>query len=354
MAERLKKIRELLDQKNIDAIIITNPVNRRYLSGFDGTAGVLLISHDNAYLVTDFRYIDQAAAQAPLFTIQRWREDLYKSLAPLIEDAGWIRLGFESKHVVYSNYGEMSDKLSIELIPLDETAEKLRVIKSDAELEILRRGAEVTDRAFEYLLSLIKPGVSEKEVALGLEIYLLQNGAEERSFRFIVASGKRGAMPHGIASEKLIGKGDLVTVDFGAIFEGYTTDITRTVAIGAIDERGREIYDIVYKAQEESRAAVKAGMQCSKVDAVARDIISEAGYGDYFGHGLGHGVGLETHEQPVLNPHSKTILEPGMVTTVEPGIYLPDWGGVRIEDMVHVTGSGPDLLTKSTRELIIL
>lgn len=354
MAERLKKIRELLDQKNIDAIIITNPVNRRYLSGFDGTAGVLLISHDKAYLVTDFRYIDQAAAQAPLFTIQRWKEDLYKSLAPLIEDAGWIRLGFESKHVVYSTYGEMSAKLSIELIPLDQTAEKLRVIKSDAEVEILRRGAAVTDRAFEYLLSLIEPGVSEKEVALGLEIYLLQHGAEAASFRFIVASGKRGAMPHGIASEKKMSKGELVTVDFGAIFEGYATDITRTVAIGSIDQRGREIYDIVYKAQEKSRAAVKAGMQCSKVDAVARDIISKAGYGDYFGHGLGHGVGLETHEQPVLNPHSKAILEPGMVTTVEPGIYLPDWGGVRIEDMVCVTGNGPELLTKSTRELIIL
>lgn len=354
MVERLKKIRELLEQKNIDAVIITNPVNRRYLSGFDGTAGVLLISRDKAYLVTDFRYVDQAAVQAPLFIIQRWKEDLYKSLAPLIEDAGWIRLGFESKHVVYSTYGEMIDKLSIELIPLDETAEKQRAIKSDAELAIIRRGAEVTDRAFEYLLSLIKPGVSELEVALGLEIYFLQQGAGKNSFRFIVASGKRGAMPHGVASEKIMSRGELVTVDFGAIFEGYATDITRTVAIGSIDQRGREIYDIVYKAQEESRAAVRAGMQCSKVDAVARDIISEAGYGDYFGHGLGHGVGLETHEQPVLNPHSKTVLEPGMVTTVEPGIYLPEWGGVRIEDMVHVTDREPEILTKSTRELIIL
>ena len=354
MAERLKKIRELLEQKNVDAVIITNPVNRRYLSGFDGTDGVLLISHDKAYLVTDFRYVDQAAAQAPLFTIQRWKDDLYKSLALLIEDAGWIRLGFESKHVVYSVYGEMSDKFSIELIPLDQTAEKQRIIKSDAELDILRRGAKVTDRAFEYLLSLIKAGMSEKELALGLEIYLLQHGAEKASFRFIVASGKRGAMPHGTASEKTMSEGELVTIDFGAIFEGYATDMTRTVALGSIDKRGREIYGIVYKAQEQSAAAVKAGMQCSEVDAVARDIISEAGYGNYFGHGLGHGVGLETHEQPVLNSRSETILEQGMVATVEPGIYLPDWGGVRIEDMVCVTDNGPELLTKSPRELIII
>ncbi len=354
MSERLNKFRKLIEQNNVDAMIITNPLNRYYLSGFDGTAGVLLIGLDKAYLVTDFRYVAQAAAQAPQFTVLRWKDDLYKWLAPLIKDGGWMKLGFESKHVVYSVYGEMKDKLSVELIPLDEAAEKLRIIKSDAELDILRRGAKMTDRAFDFVRSLIRPGMSEKELALELEIFLLKQGADETSFRFIVASGKRGAMPHGTASEKIMSDGELVTIDFGAVFERYVTDMTRTVALGSIDERGREIYGIVLKAQEKSAAAVKPGLQCSEVDAAARKIISEAGYGSYFGHGLGHGVGLEAHEQPVLNPRSKTVLKPGMVATVEPGIYLPDWGGVRIEDMVCVTDNGPEILTKSPRELIII
>ncbi len=354
MSERLKKFRELLDQNNVDAIIVTNPVNRHYLSGFSGTAGALLVSSDEAYLVTDFRYIEQAAAQAPQFTIFRWKDDLYKCLVPLVEDAGWMKLGFESKHVVYSVYGEMKEKLPVELIPLDETVEKLRIIKSDAELDILRRGTEVTDRAFDFIQSKIRPGMPEKELAVELEVFFLKHGADETSFRFIVASGKRGALPHGTASGKVMEKGELVTIDFGAVFEGYATDMTRTVALGSIDERSREIYDIVYRAQEKSAAAVKAGLQCSEVDAVAREIISEAGYESYFGHGLGHGVGMETHEQPVLNPRSKTILKPGMVVTVEPGIYIPGWGGVRIEDMVCVTDNGPEILTNSSRELIVI
>lgn len=354
MVKRLKNIQQQLKRKKIDALIITNPFNRRYLSGFDGSAGLLLIGLDKALLVTDFRYVEQASEQAALFTIKRWQDDLIQSLVPLIKEAGWKKIGFESKHVVHQLYTEMNEKLPVELIALEETAEKQRMIKSDAELAILRRGAKILDQAFGYICSWVRPGMTEREVALELEIYLLRQGAEEASFRFIVASGKRGAMPHGIASEKKLARGELVTIDFGAVFEGYATDMTRTVALKTADERESKIYDIVKEAQQKAVLAVKPGLKGKDVDAVARGIIEQAGYGEYFGHGLGHGVGLETHEQPVLNPRSAIVLRAGMVVTVEPGIYIPGWGGVRIEDMVAVTKEGMDMLTKSPRELIII
>jgi len=354
MAERLKKIRQMIKKKSIDAVLITSQLNRRYLSGFDGTAGVLLIDQNKALLMTDFRYIEQAARQAEQFEVMRFKDDLIKALVPLIRSAGWEKLGFEAKQVVCSFYRDMKKKLPVELIPLDESAEKQRMIKDDTELDILSRGAEILDGAFNYICSLIKPGMTEKEVALELEVYLLKQGAEEKSFSFIVASGKRGAMPHGVASQKKLVNGELITIDFGAVFEGYATDMTRTVALGNVSLHESKIYDIVKEAQHEGALAVKPGLRGKEVDAVARGIIDRAGYRDYFGHGLGHGVGLETHEEPVLNPRSSTVLKPGMVVTVEPGIYIPEWGGVRIEDMVVVTTDGMEPLTKSSRELIIL
>ena len=354
MAERLKKIRQLLKKNNIDAVIITNAVNRRYLSGFDGTAGLLLIGHEKSLLVTDFRYTEQAAAQARHFTVHCWKDDLMLSLAPLIEEEGWLKAGFEAKDVTYSVFTEMKEKLPVELIPLEVTAEKQRMVKTGSELSELSRGAKILDEAFNNICSLIRPGMTEREVALELEIYLLRQGAEERSFRFIVASGERGAMPHGVASMKELSKGEMVTIDFGAVFGGYATDMTRTVALGAVSKQRSKIYDIVKKAQQEAVLAIKPGIKCREIDAVARGIIEKAGYGENFGHGLGHGVGLETHEQPVLNPRSETVLKAGMVVTVEPGIYIPEWGGVRIEDMVLVKKDGVETLTKSSRELIII
>jgi len=354
MAERLKKMQQLLKRKKIDALIITNPFNRRYLSGFDGSAGVLLIGLDKSLLVTDFRYVEQASEQAEHFTVRRWQGDLIKSLVPLIKEAGWQKLGFESKHVVHLLFTEMNEKLPVELVPLEETAEKQRMIKSDPELAILRRGSKILDRAFDYICSRIMPGMTEREVALELEIYLLNQGAEETAFRFIIASGKRGALPHGVASAKRLINGELVTFDFGAVFEGYATDMTRTVALGKVSQRKNKIYDIVKAAHEEAVIIAKAGLKGKEIDAAARRIIEQAGYGEYFGHGLGHGVGLETHEQPVLNPRSGTVLREGMVVTIEPGIYIPEWGGVRIEDMVAVTEEGVEMLTNSTRELIVI
>lgn len=354
LAERLAKIRQLIEEESIDALVITSNINRRYLSGFRGTAGVLLISAEKALLVTDFRYVDQAKEQSPQFEVIRWQDDLYKSIAPLVEENAWKKIGFEAGQVVYSALEEMKEKLPAEMVPVKETAEKLRIIKDVDEISTMRLGAKVLDRAFTMIRNKAKPGLTERELALELEMFLLKEGAEEKSFRFIVASGQRGALPHGMATEKELQDGELVTIDFGGIFDGYATDMTRTVALGKINEQQKEIYDIVYKAQQEAAAAVKPGLAVNEVDAVARNIIKDAGYGEYFGHGLGHGVGLEVHEQPTLNHLKTTELEPGMVVTIEPGIYLPDRGGVRIEDMVVVTENGAESLTQSPRELINL
>lgn len=354
MPERLAKIRQLLIKKNIDAVLITNPVNRRYLSGFDGTSGLLMIGHERALLVTDFRYVEQAAAQAKHFTVHRWKDDLIQSLVPLIEETGWQTAGFEAKDVTFAVFTEMKEKLPLELVSLEETAEMQRMVKNSFELDALSHGAKILDEAFSYICSIIRPGMTELEIAVELEIYLLRQGAEEKSFRFIVASGKRGAMPHGVASAKEITGGEMVTIDFGAVFGGYATDMTRTVALGDVSKQRSKIYDIVKTAQQEAAFAIKPGIKCREVDAVARNIIEKSGYGKHFGHGLGHGVGLETHEQPVLNPRSETVLKEGMVVTVEPGIYVPEWGGVRIEDMVVVNNDGVEILTKSPRELIII
>jgi Xaa-Pro aminopeptidase len=352
--EKLAAIRKQISENNIDALLIENPVNRRYLSGFEGSSGVLLISRDKAYLVVDFRYLEQAANQAPDFEIVRRHEDLLPELAVLIEKAGWKRIGFEAKHTIYKDYVEMEEKLPAKMISLENGIEKLRIIKTDTEKKIMKQGAMLLDQAYDYLKTLIRSGMKESELALELEIYLLRHGASERSFRFIVASGFRGAMPHGTATDKIMEKGDLVTIDFGVVFNGYATDMTRTLSIGEPSQELRTIYELVYNAQKEAAAAIMPGRKANEIDAVARDIIKEAGYAEYFGHGLGHGVGLEVHEAPILNPQSDTVLEPGMVLTVEPGVYLPGKGGVRIEDMIYVTENGMELLTGSERELFIV
>jgi Xaa-Pro aminopeptidase len=351
---RLEAVRKMISEAKVDALLVTHPVNRRYLSGFDGSSGLLLISLNQAYLITDFRYLEQAEKQAEGFTIIRRHDELYPGLAAIITENGWNSIGFEAKELTYDSYREMEEKLKIKWVPLIDTVETLRMVKNDAELAIMNKGAAQLDEAFFYLLTLIKPGMSERQLALELEIFLLRAGAEERSFKFIVASGPRGALPHGSASEKIMQAGELVTIDFGAVFEAYATDMTRTVCLGRPDQLQSEIYELVQKAQAAAAAAVAPQKKTREIDSVARDIIEKAGYGEYFGHGLGHGIGLETHEAPTLNQRNETVLEPGMVVTIEPGVYLPGQGGVRIEDMVQVTVDGVRNMTTSTRELIII
>lgn len=354
MKERVERLQEKLRRQPLEALLITHLANRRYLSGFDGSSGVLLVGPERCFLVTDFRYREQAEQQAPHCIVRPWQDDLPKSLAPLLAEAGWKQLGFEKKDLTYALYQELSDGLDTVLVPVDGLVEALRMVKDEAEIEIMKNGAACLDLAFSHILTLLKPGLTEEEVSVELEFFLRRLGAEGSSFRFIVASGERGAMPHGVASAKKLAAGELVTMDFGAVFESYTTDMARTVCLGKPDSRQEAIYEVVREAQRQAAAALKPGMTAKEVDAVAREIIKEAGFADQFGHGLGHGVGLETHELPLLSFRSEAVLEAGMVVTVEPGIYLPGWGGVRIEDMMLITASGAESMTHSARELMII
>lgn len=354
MQQRLKQLQRYLREQGLDLMLVSNPANRFYLSGFEGSSGYLLIGPEQAIIITDFRYLEQARRQAPGFRHHPWKEDLYTSLLSLLNEIKPARLGFESRHLTYSAYRELREALSLDMVPLEYTVEKIRMIKSEYEIAVLRRGAAALDRAFNDILGYIRPGLTEREVAFELEFILRRNGAAAASFSYIVASGERGSMPHGVASSKVLEPGELVTIDFGAVFDGYATDMTRTVALGRAGKRQKAIYDLVYRAQQRALEGMAAGMSCREADRLARAVIEQAGYGACFGHGLGHGIGLETHEMPVLSPRGQETLAPGMVVTVEPGVYIAGWGGVRIEDMVFVNEHGVEVLTRSSKELIII
>lgn len=354
MSERLTRLQEKMKQRSLEAVLITHPLNRQYISGFDGSNGVLLIGAEEALLFTDFRYKEQAARQAPRFQICPWKAHLGDALKPYLEAAGYRSLHFEEEQVTYSLYRSLKKALPLELIPQQGLVEDLRVVKSSSEIAALRRGAAIMDQAFDFMLDKARPGMTEQALALELEFYLRRQGSTGTLFAYIVASGRRGSLPHGIASNKPLNSGELVTVDFTGTFDDYATDMTRTFALGEPGARAREIYEIVRQAQEKARERIRPGMSGSEADALARSLIEEAGYGEHFGHGLGHGVGLEVHERPVLSPRGEETLLPGMVVTIEPGIYLPGEGGVRIEDMVLLTAEGAESLTRCSRELIII
>ena len=354
MKERLHKLRQEMKKRSLEAFLVTDPVNRRYLSGFDGSHGILLIGDAEAFLCTDFRYLEQAEKQAPHFTILPWKSKLGDLLKSVVEEADWSVLAFEEEQVTYSLYRQLQTALPAELKPQKGLVEDLRAVKTDDEINRLEKGAAMMDRAFEYILGLAEPGMTEQELSLELEYYLRRRGSTETLFKYIVASGTRGSLPHGIASEKKMGRGELVTVDFTGTFEGYATDMTRTFALGEPEKRALEIYEIVRLAQQEAREKMGPGLTGREADALARGVIEDAGYGEHFGHGLGHGLGLEVHERPTLSPRGEETLAPGMVVTIEPGIYIPGWGGVRIEDMVVITPEGARSLTRYPRKLIVI
>ncbi|MFP4017389.1 MAG: M24 family metallopeptidase [Halanaerobiales bacterium] len=354
MKDRIERVHKIMDENNLDGFLIESPENRYYLSGFTGTAGRLLFTEDKNYFLTDFRYVEQAREQTEGYEVYQINKNFELKLDELIQENGIKRLGFESKAITFLQYQKYEDHLETELIPTKDYIEKLRLIKDQSEIEKIKKAVEITDRAFEHILGFIKPGISEKEVALELEFFQKKLGAEKNAFDFIVASGRRSSLPHGVASDKKIEYGDFVTMDFGAFYQGYCSDMTRTVVVGEPDEKQKEIYEIVLKAQLEVIENIKAGMSCVDVDDIARGIISDAGYGDKFGHGLGHGIGLEVHEGPRLSFTSEGILKQGMVVTDEPGIYLPDWGGVRIEDDLLITENGCEVLNQAAKGLIII
>ncbi|WP_010274078.1 M24 family metallopeptidase [Paenibacillus senegalensis] len=354
-SNRLMRLREQMQRQEVPALLITSPINRKYISGFTGSAGYVLVTEERAVLLTDFRYTTQASEQAPDFEIVDFSNRLMEHLGQYLSAAKLTKLAFEQEHISYAQYAQWSSQLtSVEWVPVQGLVETLRIIKDDSEITVIREAAELVDRTFSHIQSFLKPGVAERDIALEIEMYVRKSGAISTSFDTIVASGERSALPHGVASERLLGTGELVTLDFGAYWKGYCSDITRTVSLGTPPDILKEIYAIVLDAQQYALENLKPGMTGREADALARDRIVKAGYGEHFGHSTGHGLGMEIHEDPRLSMNSSTILQPGMVVTVEPGIYLPGVGGVRIEDDVLITDSGAERLTWSDKQLLIL
>lgn len=352
---KLEQLRGSLQEKQLDAILITSPINRRYITNFTGTAGVALVTQSDAVFITDFRYTEQATEQIKDFTIVEHKNPIHKEVFQQLKDLNVEKLGFEQNHVTYAEYTLYKETFKdIQLHAVSNIIENLRLIKSEEEIKVVEKAAEIADQAFEHIKSYIKEGVKEIDVANELEFYMRKLGATSSSFDIIVASGERSALPHGVASEKVIQAGELVTMDYGALYNGYCSDITRTVAVGEISEQLQEIYDIVLTAQKIGVEKIKPGMTGKEADALTRDYITDRGYGEYFGHSTGHGLGMEVHEGPGLSHRSDVKLQPGMIVTVEPGIYIPDVGGCRIEDDIVITEDGNRRLTKSDKELIVL
>lgn len=354
--KRLEALRARLREEHLDGLLVASHPNRSYLSGYTGDSGVLVITQAESLLLTDSRYTEQASVQAPAFRVVREARDRGATLAEVVAGLGLARTGYESAWETVAQIKAWEERLgtATSLVPTEGLVEGARVVKDAAEVAELREATRLADAGFDFLLDYIRPGRTEREIALELEFFLRRNGAEAAGFEFIVASGPRGSLPHGAASEKVIRSGELVTIDYGCFVHGYTSDITRTVAVGQVPEKWLSLYELVRKAQEAGVEAVRPGKTGGEVDAVSRGIIAEAGYGEAFGHGLGHGVGRQIHERPRLGVGGGETLTPGMVVTVEPGVYLPGEGGIRIEDTVLVTETGSERLTKARRDLVTL
>jgi len=349
---RLQKLRQLLAEKEIEAILVSQPQNRYYLSGFDGSAGFLLISPQDTILATDFRYIEQAKTQAPGYEIFRATGDIVEWFPGLVADLKLRRLGFEAGHITFAVYQQLTDILrqsQLRLVPINGLVESLRAIKEPEEIELITKAVEITDNAFKYIGDFIKIGMSEKEAAWEIEKFLRENGSGTMPFDVIVASGYNSALPHSKPSPRRIQSGEPVVIDIGARLGGYSSDLSRTICPGSPDDTFNKVYDTVLSAQLAALATIKEGMTGEQADNLARTIIEQAGYGEAFGHGLGHGIGLAPHEQPQLAPKSSEHLVDGMVFTIEPGIYLVGWGGVRIEDVVVMEGGEPRVISKARK-----
>lgn len=341
-----------MDNADIDGFLVMEPDNRFYLSGFEGSAGALLITPDDAILVTDFRYVEQGKEQAPLFKVIRNDGDFAGRLASLLEETGVAKLGFEEEHLTYKEFRVMQGALGVELIPVSGLIEPLRMIKGPREIQCIRRAAHIAMKVMMATLKTVGPGRSEEAIALEVEFGLRQEGASGLSFEPIVASGPRSALPHARPSSRTLTTGDLVVLDMGARYRRYCSDLTRTVYLGEPGPKEIDVFNLVLEAQSRGIEAIRPGVKASEADAVSRRFLEDNGYGDYFGHGLGHGLGLAVHEAPKVSPSGDLELQPGMVVTVEPGVYIPDWGGIRIEDMVLVTEEGTEVLTAECPKIL--
>lgn len=339
-----------------EAFLISSPENRRYFTGFPSSDGFFLVTRREAALIVDGRYWEAAKTEAADVSQTVLARSFVSKISELVERLGIKTLYLEREKLSVAAFYRIKNAMPAETRAekLDEVITSLRRKKSEEEKKKILAAQAIAEKAFERVLGFIKEGVTERETALELEIYMLRNGAERASFDVIVVSGENSSKPHGVPSDRRIERGDLVTLDFGAVADGYHSDATRTVAVGEISSEKAKAYETVLAAQEKGLEALKAGVACSDADAAARDIIAAAGYGEFFTHGLGHGVGMEIHEEPTLSPKSDKILETGDVVTVEPGIYLPGRFGIRVEDMAIITENGSENLTKLPKDPIII
>jgi len=354
-AVRLTKLRERFDELGIDALLVTQAENRRYLSGFTGSAGALFITEDRAIIATDSRYWEQAKQQAPDFELAQLTTRLEDHPGELLEKVGQPkRIWFESAAVTVDQLSIWTNaNVGVEWIATKDAVEPIRAVKDVHEVEAIRKAVALGDAGFDYLCGILKPGMTEREAAWELEVYLRTHAADALAFEIIVASGPNGAMAHHRAGDRAIQRGEPILLDFGVVIDGYCSDLTRTVSLGNGDTKYAEVYQVVRRAQQTALDGIRAGLTGVQADALARDVIGALNYGDAFGHGLGHGVGLAVHEAPRAGKSATEPLPAGATLTVEPGVYLPGWGGVRIEDLVIVREDAVDVLSKAHKRSTI-
>ncbi len=349
---RLAALRQRIEEQKLDTMLLQKEVNLHYFSGFRGDSAIVVVTKDRTLLITDSRFTEQAEKQAPLCEVIEHTDGLWKKTIEILKKLDAKRVGIEGNVITFNEYRLLTKFLNgVELESV--TPDDLREIKDAEELDHIRKACEIADRAFTDVLTFLRPGISEIAVAARLENCMRQLGSEEPAFTTIVVSGVRGSLPHGIATEKLILSGEFVTMDYGAVYAGYHSDMTRTVCIGKADEKQRRVYDAVLRAQQTALKEIRIGASGPAVDKAARESLELDGLAQYFGHGLGHSLGLEIHENPRLSPKSNCEhLMENMLVTDEPGVYIPDWGGLRIEDTVLVTKQGGVPLTTSDKQLI--
>jgi len=355
---RLTRLRKAMADNNLDGMLITQPENRRYLSGFTGSAGVLIVTPERQAIATDFRYYKQVQGQCPGWDLLQVGYDFEGRMLDVLRslELGGRSVGFEAANVSVDQLHrwERALKGHAQLVNTIHFVEKMRMTKDESELNAIRCAVALADEALDHIYDWIQPGMTERQVAWELESFMRTRGAARAAFEIIVASGPNGALPHLRPTDRVIQAGEPVVMDLGCVVDGYCSDVTRTVCLGGPkDDRYVEVWELVLRAQERVEAGVQAGITGVDGDKLARDVIAEAGYGDYFGHGLGHGVGLAIHEEPRFSLAYPDEIAPGAVLTIEPGIYLPDWGGVRIEDMIVVRQDRVEVLTGAAKVAVI-
>jgi len=352
--ERIEKLRRYIESIGLDGVIISDMKNLRYYTGFTGSDGMLVLGMKDGVFLTDGRYVTQAAGEVTGFSIEQYMRKA-DGVREAVGGVGLTKVGVESFHMPVAMYNAVKKRTGFaKIVPIERDLAELRMIKSDEEIALMRRAVSISEESLEDVVKIIAPGVSERDVASELEYVMRKRGSGPLPFPIIVASGEHGAHVHASPGDRRIEAGELVIIDFGAEYRGYASDQTITYMIGRSDNRAKEVYDAVRGAQREAVGRVRAGVSAADVDAAARDFLVEKGYGEFFSHGTGHGVGLNVHEPPVISPLGEAVLEAGMVITVEPGVYIPGWGGVRVEDMVLVEEGGASLLTTLSKSFKVI